>query len=83
VPLPPVIVCQAPFSRVWTDVGVGPPVTVTVKWNVVAVVPLVGDTEPVNTVVPQVNAATWPGATNRPNNTTLIASVAMPWSRNG
>jgi hypothetical protein len=78
VPLPPVIRCQVPFSRVWTAVGGGPPVTVTVKWNVVAVVPLVGDTLPVKTVVPHENATTWPGTTNRPSSTTLIASVAIP-----
>ena len=70
--------CQTPFSRVWTAVGGGPPVTVTVKWNVVAVVPLVGDTEPVKTVVPQANAAALPGAMNRPNSTTLMTRVAMP-----
>jgi hypothetical protein len=45
--------------------------------NVVAVVPLVGDTDPLKTVVPHANAATWLGATNRPNSTMLIASVAM------
>jgi hypothetical protein len=31
---------------------------VTVKWNVVLVVPLVGDTAPVYTVVPHEDAAT-------------------------
>jgi hypothetical protein len=77
VPLAPVIACQVPFSRVWTAVGGGPPVTVTVNWNVVAVVPLVGDTLPVKEVVPHEIATTWPGATNRPNITTLIASVTM------
>jgi hypothetical protein len=75
---PPPIVCQVPSRRVWTEVEGGPPVTVTMKLNVVAVVPLVGDTDPVKTVVPQVNAATRPGATNRPRSTTLMARVAMP-----
>ena len=83
VPLPPAIVCQTPFSRVWTAVGGGPPVTVTVNWNVVAVVPLVGVTDPVNTVLPHENATALPGARNMPNSTTLIASIARPWSRDG
>jgi hypothetical protein len=55
--------CQTPPSRVKTPVGVGPPVTVTVKTNVVFVVPLPGSTLPVNTVVPHENAAV--GATNQ------------------
>jgi hypothetical protein len=58
-------------------------VTVIVKWNVVAVVPLVGDTEPVYTVVPQDDAATLPGATNSPNSRRLIASATTPGSRDG
>jgi hypothetical protein len=70
-----------PFSRVCTAVGGGPPVTVTVKWNVVAVVPVVGDTLPVKAVVPHENATTWLGTTKRPNSTTLIASDAIPLSR--
>ena len=47
VPLPGVIACQTPFNRVNAAVRGGLPVQVTVKWKMVAVVPLGGDTLPV------------------------------------
>jgi hypothetical protein len=46
-PPPPVIKCQAPLSRVYAAVRGAPPVTATLNWNSVAVVPPVGDTLPV------------------------------------
>jgi len=54
---------QMLLMRVKTPVGVGPPVTVTVNVKFVLVVPLVGSTLPVKTVVPHENAAA--GATNQ------------------
>ncbi len=71
-----VIGCQTPLSRVSTDVGVGPPVTATEKANVVVVVPLVGLTVPVKTVVPHVIALAGMGAKSAANSHAPAAIAA-------
>jgi len=59
-----------------TAVGVGPPVTVTVKWNTVLVVPLVGETDPAKVVVPHENASVVIGFRSRASKVAPIASDA-------
>ena len=70
------------MSRVSTSVGVGPPVTVTVKWKSVLVVPLVGETEPLKTVEPHEKAAAVTGVRTRASRHAPIAIDAArrnPW----
>ncbi len=81
VPPPPVIGCQEPFRRVSTWVGGGPLVTMTVNWKTVAVVPLVGEADPVKLVDPHVIAKAADGVRNRAHRKAPIATDATPWSR--
>jgi hypothetical protein len=81
VPPAPVIACQVPFRRVPTKVDGGPLVTTTLNWKTVAVVPLVGETDPVKVVDPHVIAKAADGVRRRASSETPIANDATPWSR--